>query len=268
MRRRCVSAGLIGFTILLLHSPRLEAQAPSIRFASVDAATVTIEGQNLGPATTITLGTTALENIVVNSAGDTITATLPAPLPSGTYLLTLTRQQPVSPPSCPSAAPAAGWVCIGDGWVPPGHPLAVTFAPAVSISTATFTVAIGAIGPQGVPGLPGPPGAPGAQGPSGAATEPVLGQFLSSQIAKSALLTCAGVSTTATAATCTGAKLNGMEMRLAPTEANMVCNAVTGQGYNTASGLGTADPTLRWNGTTWTLSAGTVSPMQNITCNR
>jgi hypothetical protein len=260
-----VAAGLILVIVLLVSSPRLHAQAPVIRFASVDAATVTIEGENLASATSITLGTTALENIVINTAGNSITATLPAPLPSGTYLLTLTRQQPISPPTCPTAAPAVGWVCIGDGWVPPGHPLAVTWTPAVAVATATFVVAIGSMGPQGVPGLQGPPGPPGA---SGAATEPVLGQFLSSQIVKSALLTCSGVSAAATTVTCTGAKLNGMDIRLATTEVNIVCNAVTGQGFSIASGSGVVDPTLTWNGTTWALSAGTSSPMQNITCNR
>ena len=59
-------------------------------------------------------------------------------------------------------------------------------------------------------------------------------------------------------------------MRLGPTEANAVCNAVTGKGYSTANGTATvAAPYFTWTGTTWALStSGSVSPMQNLTCNR
>jgi hypothetical protein len=82
------------------------------------------------------------------------------------------------------------------------------------------------------------------------------------------VLTCAAVNKTATTATCNGMKLNGLDARLAPTEANTICNAVTGKGYSTANGMGVAaTPYLVWNGTTWALGTAGASPMQNVTCN-
>ncbi|HVH45678.1 MAG TPA: hypothetical protein VM925_25160 [Labilithrix sp.] len=131
----------------------------------------------------------------------------------------------------------------------------------------------GAPGAQGAPGVQGDAGEQGPQGDAGvqgpAAPEPVLGQFLATQIVKGASLTCAGVNTTATVATCTGMKLNGLDVRLAGVEANMICQAITGKGFSTANGQGTAaNPYLVWNGTTWALATTGASPMQNLHCNR
>lgn len=38
----------------------------------------------------------------------------------------------VLPPSCSMAPPVSGWICIGEGWVPPDHPLAHLGVPAPS----------------------------------------------------------------------------------------------------------------------------------------
>jgi hypothetical protein len=64
-------------------------------------------------------------------------------------------------------------------------------------------------------------------------------------------------------------KVNGLDVRLAPTEANVICGAITGKGYSNAGGGGvSANPYMGWDGTRWTVIAGTVAPMQNVTCNR
>jgi hypothetical protein len=96
----------------------------------------------------------------------------------------------------------------------------------------------------------------------------VLGQFLANQIAQGAMLTCTSVSTTATSTTCSGMKLDGVDVRLAPTEANTICGAITGKGYVTGSGAGVVGSYLAWSGTQWSLGSGSASPMQNLTCNR
>jgi len=126
----------------------------------------------------------------------------------------------------------------------------------------------GAQGPQGEAGAQGPQGPVGAQGP--AAAEPVLGQFLASQVAKGAVLTCATTALTGTTANCGGMKINGIDVRLATAEAKAVCNAITGKGFGSANGLATAAvPYMLWSGTAWALSsAGSVAPMQNLQCNR
>ncbi len=121
---RCASACTLVFALVFLQSSRLEAQTLRILFTSVNGSTVTIQGENFASVTTITLGTVALENIVVSPAGDMITATLPVAMPNGSHLLTLTSSQSTSPVTCATASPAPDWVCVGDGWVPAGHPLA------------------------------------------------------------------------------------------------------------------------------------------------
>jgi hypothetical protein len=83
-----------------------------------------------------------------------------------------------------------------------------------------------------------------------------------------AILTCTSTSTTATSATCSGLKLNGLDVRLAVGEANAVCNVVTGAGFISASGSGAAAvPYFIWTGTAWALStAAGPAPMQNLNC--
>ena len=134
----------------------------------------------------------------------------------------------------------------------------------------------GGIGPQGDPGQTGgtgpqgDPGQTGGTGPQGpAAPQLVLGQFLSTQIVHGTTLTCASTNTTASNTTCTGLQINGIDVRLAITEAVAVCNAITGHGFSSAMGLNSAaDPHFIWNGTTWELSSINASPMDNLVCNR
>jgi hypothetical protein len=128
----------------------------------------------------------------------------------------------------------------------------------------------GAPGEQGQRGEQGAQGDAGAQGdPGPAATPPVFGQFFPSQIVTGAVLTCTGVSTATSTVTCTGMKLNGLDVYLGPNEANAICNGTTGKGYDTASGLGVvAGPWLKWTAGKWALGTGNTSPMQNLTCKR
>jgi hypothetical protein len=128
----------------------------------------------------------------------------------------------------------------------------------------------GVQGIQGIQGDAGEQGEAGPQGDAGApAPEPVLGQFLASQIVKGVVLTCATVTTQTSTVTCTGMKVNGLDARLAPAEANVICGAVTGKGYSTASGMGVvAAPFMLWNGSAWALGTGSTSPMNTIVCQR
>ncbi|KOU78124.1 hypothetical protein ADK94_35330 [Streptomyces sp. XY593] len=129
------------------------------------------------------------------------------------------------------------------------------------------TGAPGATGATGATGNTGATGATGATGP--AAPQPILGQFIATQIVRDATLTCATTTVTATNTTCSGPKINGLDIRLAGIEAQAICNAVTGQGFSTASGMGAAaTPYVIWTGTAWTLSSAGATPMQNLNCDR
>jgi hypothetical protein len=162
---------------------------------------------------------------------------------------------PVGDPRCPHGGTVLRIERSGGG------------APTTEKEVVACNGAPGADGAQGAEGPQGLQGDAGAQGP--AAPEPVLGQFMASQIVKGAVLTCAGFSTTASSASCTGMKLNGLDVRLASTEAAAVCNAITGKGFAVASGQGTAsNPYLVWNGTTWSLATTGAAPMQTLHCNR
>ncbi|MCX4511400.1 hypothetical protein OHA27_14000 [Streptomyces sp. NBC_01619] len=86
---------------------------------------------------------------------------------------------------------------------------------------------------------------------------------------RGATLTCASTNTTATISSCSGPRINGLDIRLALGEAQAICNAVTGLGFSSASGMGVAvNPYVIWTGTTWTLSSAGAAPMQSINCNR
>ncbi len=89
----------------------------------------------------------------------------------------------------------------------------------------------GPLGLQGPAGPTGPKGDAGAQGLSGL---PVVDMFTPTQVVEGAVLTCS----TSTATSCSGLKLNGLDVRLGASEANRICNRVTGAGYVTANGLG------------------------------
>ena len=160
---RCASACTLVLALVFLHSSRLEAQTLRILFTSVNGSTVTIQGEDFASVTNITLGTVALENIVVSPAGDMITATLPVAMPNGSHLLTLTSSQSTSPVTCATASPAPDWVCVGDRSVPAGHPLAAAATPTTTTTTTAFVATIGNIGPQGPQGLQEPSGRAGRQ---------------------------------------------------------------------------------------------------------
>jgi Collagen triple helix repeat (20 copies) len=127
----------------------------------------------------------------------------------------------------------------------------------------------GATGATGATGSTGATGPTGPSGPQGLSGLPPVGSFTPTQIVRGAILTCASFSTSATTTSCSGLKLNGMDVRLGVTEAIVICNSVTGQGFITASGIGSAaTPYFIWNGTAWALSSAVgASPMQSITCN-
>ncbi|MFD8001349.1 hypothetical protein [Streptomyces mirabilis] len=60
-----------------------------------------------------------------------------------------------------------------------------------------------------------------------------------------------------------------LDVRLAIGEAAAICNAVTGLGFTSASGGGTAATSyVIWTGTTWALSSAGAAPMQNLNCLR
>jgi hypothetical protein len=133
--------------------------------------------------------------------------------------------------------------------------------------------AAGPQGPQGPQGPPGPPGPEGPQGPAGpGAAEPgPLGQFVAqgSLIVKGAVLSCTLTALTATLATCNGLKLNGVPVRLANAEANVICAAVTGGTFSTANGIAPATtPYYTWNGTNWAPANAVVAPLTDLSCNR
>jgi collagen triple helix repeat protein len=125
----------------------------------------------------------------------------------------------------------------------------------------------GPTGPKGPTGTNGTPGAKGATGPPGLSGLPPVSSFTPTQIVEAAILTCTSTSTSAGIATCLGLKLNGIDVRLAVPEANRVCNSVTGLGFSSASGSGSAaNPHFIWNGTNWELSSAAAPPMTNINC--
>ena len=118
-------------------------------------------------------------------------------------------------------------------------------------------------------GIQGETGDAGPQGDAGApAPEPVFGQFLASQIVKGAVLTCASMTTAGTTSVCNGLKVNGLDVYLGPTEANLICSAVTGKGYNNASGMGVVPQHMAWRSGSWSFVPSSASPMSNLTCNR
>jgi len=125
----------------------------------------------------------------------------------------------------------------------------------------------GATGAAGAAGPKGATGPRGATGPQGPADLPPVDAFTPTQLVRSAVLTCATTSKTASTASCGGLKLNGLDVRLDFPEGNRICNTVTGANLDTASGAGAAStPHFFWTGTAWALTSGSESPMNNLTC--
>ena len=63
-------------------------------------------------------------------------------------------------------------------------------------------------------------------------------------------------------------KLNGLDIRQGIPEVLAICNAITGAGFQSASGAGLAEvPYFIWNGSNWALASANVPPIDNIVCN-
>lgn len=125
----------------------------------------------------------------------------------------------------------------------------------------------GSTGAKGATGPAGPAGPKGVTGPQGPADLPPVDAFTPTQLVQSAILTCATTNNTATFATCGGLKLNGLDVRLAPAEANRICNTVTGAGFSVASGTAPAStPHFIWTGTAWALSSASDFPLNDLNC--
>lgn len=156
--------------------------------------------------------------------------------------------------------------------IPVGDPRCPNGGTAMKVAGSKEVVACnGATGAQGAQGSQGAQGAQGDAGAQGnAAPETVLGQFLPSQVAKGAVLTCGTNTSTATTVGCQGMKVNGLDVKLAPVEANAICSAITGKGYDTAGGSGSiTGPFIVWTSGAWAIQpTGSTSPMQNLICKR
>jgi Collagen triple helix repeat (20 copies) len=126
----------------------------------------------------------------------------------------------------------------------------------------------GPAGPQGIPGPQGQTGPTGPQGPPGLSGLPPVDSFTPTQIVRGAILTCASTSApTATTVACQGMKLNGLDISGFFTEANVVCNAVTGATWQTIIfDLPAAVPHFFWNGSNWALSSASASPLRELHC--
>ena len=139
---------------------------PRITSANVSGTTVTIQGTNFGTTTaSVLFENVMLINVLVNPTGDLITGELPALPSAGTFLLTVRTTGTQPQLECTTPAPAPSWICVGTGWVPEGHPLAVATTP--QTQATTFVVTVGAIGLSGSGGVPGPVGPTGPTGPQG-----------------------------------------------------------------------------------------------------
>jgi hypothetical protein len=126
---------------------------------SADGSTLYATGYNFASTSSVTLGSSALGGIQVNTAGTALSALMPA-LSPGSYQLVVTTRGNKS---------AAFEITVGAQGPqgepgPPGEPGADGAAGAAGAAGAT-----GAQGPQGIQGPAGATGATGPQGPAGVA---------------------------------------------------------------------------------------------------
>jgi len=120
----------------------------------------------------------------------------------------------------------------------------------------------GVQGPQGIEGLVGP------VGPPGPADLPPVGAFTPMQLVQGAILTCSSTSASASSATCSGAKLNGLDVGLSFASGNRICATVTGGGVSgMAFGTTGFDLGFFWNGTNWTVTSG-ANPVGSFDCTK
>jgi hypothetical protein len=126
--------------IAITSSIPIAQTAPAITSVTVSSTSVTVVGTNLGSTTLVRIGVETLSGISISPDGTTVTGFLAAPLNAGSYVLELAVAGSNS--SCPTTQPAAGWVCVNGGWVPPGHP-GTAGAP---VTTVTANVTVGSSG--------------------------------------------------------------------------------------------------------------------------
>ena len=144
-RLRSLPAAGVFLLICLVLPALANAQGPAVTSATLDGASLTVIGDHLAGASTVTVGGVAVGGVAVNPAGTLLTGMLLGSLADGSHLLSITTSG-----VCSGPAPGADWVCtLAGGWVPPDHPL----APAASMTTL-FVVTVGA--PGGTIGVPGP----------------------------------------------------------------------------------------------------------------
>jgi len=169
-------------------------------------------------------------------------------------------------PSGPMGATGAGGPTGATGATGATGPIGAAGATgsAGPIGATGATGAVGPIGATGATGAAGPIGATGATGATGpAAPESVpLGQFLSSQIVRGAILTCTSHSVHISPdwATCDGPQLNGIAVRSGPAEWDAICAAVTGKdlaGITSSPAQGPISLQFFLDGSAWALGSGT-----------
>ena len=143
-----------------------------------------------------------------------------------------------------------------------------------SAGPAGATGLAGTAGPEGPDGPTGEMGSPGGRGATGATgpatSEPLpLGQFLSSQIVKGAVLTCSSVLLTSSSSTCLDMKLNGLDILDTSDEAAalVLCAAITGKA-TASEGTTTSisDPYYVWSGSGWASGAGSRPRLSTLGC--
>jgi hypothetical protein len=118
---------------------------------------------------------------------------------------------------------------------------------------------IGGAGAQGPQGLPGTPGLNGI---------PLALRFTPTQNIHGGVLTCVSAVQNVNSSTCSGLKLNGVQVaNPAGVEANVICNAISGKPLgNVDHAAGTTNQYFTWNGTKWVLNAGNPSVIKDIAC--
>jgi hypothetical protein len=96
---------------------------------------------------------------------------------------------------------------------------------------------------------------------------PPVNRFTPTQIINGAILTCTSASGTASATSCAGPQLNGMDIRNGFPELIEFCTAVAGDHGGTGTGSGVAaDPHFIWTGSSWALSSASANRMVNVSC--
>jgi hypothetical protein len=114
---------LVALALVVLSARVSTQEIPVINTATVVGTAVTIAGENLSGVTRVTVGGETLANVSVNGDGTQVSGSLAVPLTPGTYVLELSAAVSIDA-NCASVRPAAGWVCVDGGWLPPTHPLA------------------------------------------------------------------------------------------------------------------------------------------------